>query len=233
MMRAVILASATAFLIAAHALSRSAPSSAQDTRAPATSGCLACHVGIEAMHPEADLSCVDCHGGDAEARSKARAHVASTRTESPDERVAPEDEDLAWRRFVNPMDLRVAPTTCGRCHAKMVEHLRASLHGTTAGHLSDGYYEAGVLEKRGSVFSVFPVDAPKGSDTAYTSFRQVPPFDDRRGSDVLAAHYTDLARKECLQCHLYSVGRAVRGRVGFDGDYRGEGCGGHVGAYSQ
>ena len=27
-----------------------------------------------------------------------------------------------------------------------------------------------------------------------------------------------------MQCHLYSVGRAVDGRLGMDGDYRGEGC---------
>src|SRR5678816_2674948 len=72
----------------------------------------------------------------------------------------------------------------------------------------------GVLEKRGSAFSVFP-SGP---------FRQVPAFQKKNGSPELGTHFTDLARKECLQCHLWSTGRAVRGRVGFDGDYRGEGC---------
>lgn len=219
-----VLVLASLLLVTALALARSAPSTSQDTVAPRTDGCLACHVGIESMHPEAELSCVDCHGGDANARSKKDAHVASSRTEAPDERVAPLDDDLAWRRFVNPMDLRVAPATCGRCHARLVEHLQASLHGTTAGHLSDGYYEVGAKPTRGAEFSVFPVRAPGGSTTPYTSFRQVPPFDDRRGAGDLATHYGDLARKECLQCHLWSAGRAVRGRVGFDGDYRGEGC---------
>ncbi|MCP3920753.1 MAG: hypothetical protein GY711_34940 [bacterium] len=33
-------------------------------------GCLKCHEGIEPMHPEAQLSCVDCHGGDATVRQK-------------------------------------------------------------------------------------------------------------------------------------------------------------------
>jgi len=226
MLRVALLVMASALLAAAHVVdtSVSANVAAQDTRAPDVNGCLACHVGIEPMHPEADLSCVDCHGGDARGRTKEEAHVAPTRSDPPDERVQPLDEDLAWRRFANPMDLRVASTTCGRCHATTIEHVRASLHGTTAGHLSDGYYEAGVLDRRGSVFSVVPITAPKESKTPYESMRQVPAFDDRRGTSVFAAHYTDLARKECLQCHLYSAGRAVRGRVGFDGDYRGEGC---------
>ncbi|MBL8859357.1 MAG: hypothetical protein JNL28_12675 [Planctomycetes bacterium] len=186
----------------------------QGTVAPNVSGCLACHAGIEDMHPEAGLTCVDCHGGDANAKRKNEAHVASLRTEPRDERVAPIDEDLAYRRFVNPMDLRVMKDTCGKCHADLVEHLRLSLHGTTAGHLSDGYYEMGVLGSRGSAFSVFPA----------ANFRQVPAFRGKSGSEDLGTHFTDLARKECLQCHLYSEGRAVRGRVGFDGDYRGEGC---------
>jgi hypothetical protein len=193
------------------------------TVAPNVSGCLACHVGIEDMHPEANLSCVDCHGGDDKARRKNEAHVASLRTEPPDERVPPIDEDLAYRRFVNPMDLRVAGQTCGRCHADLVAHLAISLHGTTSGHLSDGYYEMGLEKERGGKYSVFPVSGPTSSGEV-ESFRQVPAFRGRSGSTELSTHYTDLARKECLQCHLWSQGRAVRGRVGFDGDYRGEGC---------
>ena len=35
-----------------------------------------------------------------------------------------------------------------------------------------------------------------------------------------------------MQCHLWSEGRAVRGRVGFDGDYRGQGCAACHVAYS-
>ena len=38
-----------------------------------------------------------------------------------------------------------------------VEHLLASLHATTAGHLSDGYYEMGLFDERGSRYAVFPV----------------------------------------------------------------------------
>ena len=189
-----------------------------------STGCLVCHAGIEPMHPEAQLSCVECHGGDATAKSKSMAHVARAR-EYDDERVAPKDEDLPWRRFVNPMDLRVAHLTCDRCHPDFAEHVKLSLHGTTAGHLSDGYYEMGLTPRKRSEWSVFPTGAPRDAGPAnLPGLRQVPPFDPDRPERELATHYADLARKECMQCHLWSEGRAVKGRVGFDGDYRGEGC---------
>jgi len=189
-----------------------------------SSGCLECHTGIEPMHPEAALSCVDCHGGNARSRSKSEAHVRATRAPARDERVAALDDDLPWRRFLNPMDLRVAEGVCGGCHEGVVEHLRASLHGTTAGHLSDGYYEAGLLAKKESPFAVFATQAPRGSESPLERLSQVPAFEPGARQPGIAAHYGDLARKECMQCHLWSEGRAVRGRVGFDGDYRGQGC---------
>ena len=189
-----------------------------------SSGCLACHEGIEPMHPAAELSCVDCHGGDASARQKSDAHVPRRRSVVDDESVAGPSEDLAWRRFRNPMDLRVVELTCGTCHGDLVDHLALSLHGTTAGHLSDGYYEVGLLERKGSVWSIFDVPSRAARDGAVGALRQVPAFRANLPADELGAHYSDLARKECMQCHLYSQGRALRGRVGFDGDYRGEGC---------
>ncbi len=188
------------------------------------SSCVECHAGIEDMHPLAFLSCVDCHGGDSSQRQKQQAHVQSLLSDKKDERVAPLDEDLAWRRFKNPMDLRVVDRTCGECHSDLVQHLESSLHGTTAGHLSDGYYEVGLLDKKESLYGVFAVPKWKNSKGPLESLLQVPPFRDRSPTTELATHYTDLARKECMQCHLWSEGRAVRGRVGFDGDYRGEGC---------
>ena len=147
-----------------------------------------------------------------------------------------EDDDLAYRRFVNPMDLRVAERVCGDCHGDVVGHVVTSLHGTTAGHLSDGFYEVGAQEERGSRFGVFPVRPATRDGRAaeregtIESLVQVPEFRRARGranrsdGELLAGHFADLARKECMQCHLWSAGRAVRGRVGFDGDYRGEGC---------
>jgi Ca2+-binding EF-hand superfamily protein len=176
------------------------------------------------MHPEAGLSCVDCHGGDGAARTKAQAHPQRTRRESGDERVAGLTEDLAWRRFENPMDLRVAPSVCGPCHEGEVRRVRTSLHATTAGHLSDGYYESGASKRRGSLYGVFAVPAGQAQRGDIDELLQVPPFRESGPREELSTHFGDLVRKECMQCHLWSEGRAVEGRVGFDGDYRGEGC---------
>jgi len=191
---------------------------------PGSGGCLTCHDGIEDMHPAAKLGCVDCHGGDAEATKKLAAHVQPQRKPETDESVADLKSDPAYRRFVNPMDLRIADTTCGDCHAEAVRWLKTSLHGTTAGHLSDGFYEMGLLDEKGSVYGVFGVPgrmAEPGGEV--DKLVQIPAYK-ARARDQLATHYTDLPRKECMQCHLWSEGRAVRGRVGFDGDYRGQGC---------
>lgn len=187
-------------------------------------GCVACHSGIEDMHPEAALSCTDCHGGNGTAKTKQEAHPQRARAEAGDERVAGLTEDLTWRRFENPMDLRVAATTCGGCHEREVARVRTSLHATTAGHLSDGYYEAGLVPKKGSLYGVFAVPAGQAEPGDISQLYQVPPFREGGARDSLGSHYADLARKECMQCHLWSEGRAVEGRVGFDGDYRGEGC---------
>ena len=186
--------------------------------------CKTCHAGIEAMHPEANLGCVDCHGGDGAATTQNAAHVRAPSVRVEDERVLPRDKDLPWIRFRNPMDLRVAESTCGRCHASACTNLRMSLHGTTAGHLSDGYYEMGLLPVRGSRYSVFPESRAPAASGEIAELAQPPPFMERHPLDQLGTHYTDLPRKECMQCHLWSQGRALRGRVGFDGDYRGAGC---------
>ncbi len=197
-------------------------------QAQPAAGCLACHEGIEAMHPEAALGCVDCHGGNAAARTREGAHVPRPRVAQENERVAGLDENLAWRRFQNPMDLRVAPQVCGECHPKLVRHLQLSLHGTTAGHLSDGFYEVGLSAHKASSYAVFPVRAtkPRGerAPDALDELVQVPAVRADGPATSLATHYPDLPRKECMQCHPWSRGRAVEGRVGFDGDYRGEGC---------
>ncbi|MEM1450828.1 MAG: hypothetical protein AAGI22_17035 [Planctomycetota bacterium] len=192
---------------------------------PGSDGCLRCHQGIEDMHPGFPLSCVDCHGGDGEAREKSRAHVAPRTQSRDDERVAPIDQDLAYVRFVNPMDLRVADKACGECHGDLVEHLMLSLHGTTAAHLSDGFFENGLQKDKDSRYSVFPVVASRGVEgNTLERLVQPPRFDPSDEEGALASHFPDLVRKECMQCHLWSQGRAVRGRVGFDGEYRGAGC---------
>jgi len=188
-------------------------------------GCVRCHEGIEAMHPEAGLSCVDCHGGDPDGRTTFQAHVQPVSTPAGDERTLPLDHDLAYLRFKNPMDLRVVERTCGDCHEDLCDDLRTSLHGTTAGHLSDGFYEMGLVDEPGSRYGIFDVTELQSEAGSVDSLLALPSFQAHRTDPSdLGSYYADLPRKECMQCHLYSNGRAVRGRLGFDGDYRGSGC---------
>ena len=80
-------------------------------------GCITCHMGIEVMHPWEPLRCTECHGGDGQATKREDAHVRQGRPAPNDERTVSLRYDLAYRRFVNPTDLRVAQDTCGRCHS--------------------------------------------------------------------------------------------------------------------
>ena len=120
----------------------------------ASSGCLGCHTGIEHpnMHQEATvvLGCTDCHGGnsdvmrtsglgtDAYDEAEKKAHVQP---------VFPEDgvrgdhpvraytrwikESYEFVKFADPGDLRVAPETCGGCHAAETRNVKNSMmtHG--------------------------------------------------------------------------------------------------------
>lgn len=193
---------------------------------PRDEGCLSCHEGIEAMHPEAQLSCVDCHGGDPEARTTKLAHVQPAGDPPGDERTLPLGYDPAWVQFVNPMDMRIVHKTCGECHSDLCEDLELSLHGTTAGHVSDGFYEMGLVDEPGSRYSVFSIsDRNAEPGGLVDALLQAPEFEARKADPTdIGTYFPDLVRKECMQCHLYSEGRAVRGRLGFDGDYRGSGC---------
>jgi len=188
-------------------------------------GCIVCHEGVEVMHPWDPLSCTDCHGGNGAALDKNKAHVAATRRVANDETTAPLKYDLAYRRFVNPTDLRVVEQTCGRCHAADCETLRKSLHGTTAGHLSDGLYENGVVRSKSKRFAIFAIKDEDGTvpEHAYKSLPAIP-LPSLGNKSSIGSHFSDLPRKSCMQCHLYSRGIGLRGRLGQDGWYRSEGC---------
>jgi hypothetical protein len=192
--------------------------------------CVACHVGIEEMHPWAPVACVTCHGGNADATTKDTAHVVRGQRAPGDERVLGPSFDPEYGRFVDPGSLRAAATSCGPCHGKAVRDVTHSLHATTTGHLGDGLYENGVVADRGPRLSVFdvrddpPTDVPRPKE-ALAGLKQIEGFQTAGDREKASTHFTDLPRKNCMQCHLWSRGRAVRGRAGMDGDYRGEGCG--------
>lgn len=202
------------------------PDAAQTPAAPRADACVTCHTGIEEIHPGYALSCVDCHGGNPTATSKDKAHVLPKQPPPGDERVLPLNFDLDWQRFRNPSNLRVADQVCGTCHERAVQHVLKSLHATTAGHLGDGYYEHGLSASKTPGYGVFPVQDTDGNvpPGALRALVQVPPPSATARPDRIESHYADLPRKACMTCHLWSQGRAVRGRLGLDGDYRGEGC---------
>lgn len=120
----------------------------------ASTGCVSCHVGIEHpnMHAEETvvLGCADCHGGDASVMvagargsaeyeaAKRKAHVqprlkANAARAGHPVRAYTDwiEESSEFVRFVNPGDLRVAPRTCGVCHAEETRNVKSSMmtHG--------------------------------------------------------------------------------------------------------
>ncbi len=192
----------------------------------AANSCVTCHAGIEEIHPGYRLTCVDCHGGDPNQETKDKAHVLPKRKVHGDERVLPANYDLPYQRFLNPSNLRVAEEICGDCHEHAISDTIKSLHGTTAGHLGDGFYDKGLVDSKIPTYSIFPVKDTDGEipEHAISETQQVPPFKRSGARDRIETQYSDLPRKACMHCHLYSEGRAVDGRLDLDGDYRGEGC---------
>ena len=127
--------------------------SAEDAQ-KASAGCVSCHTGIEHpnMHSEdtVTLGCADCHGGRADVMSagergseeyKAAEMSAHVQPRFPDDmqqgghpkRVYTRwlKESYEFVRFANPGDLRVAPETCGACHAAETRNVKTSMmtHG--------------------------------------------------------------------------------------------------------
>ena len=104
------------------------------------------------MHAEETvaLGCADCHGGNATvmvtgakgspeyAAAEKRAHVLPRLAENLTRGGHPVrsythwiEESVEFVRFVNPGDLRIAPTTCGVCHAQETRNVKSSMmtHG--------------------------------------------------------------------------------------------------------
>lgn len=135
---AIAIASAAMLLSAAPESLRTQTQVAAGTK---SSGCLTCHQGIEPMHasPAVKLGCTDCHGGDANARTKEQAHVQprnpqiwKTSANPPRTYTALLNESPEFIRFMNPGDLRVARETCGGCHMTQTAAVPRSTMTTSA-----------------------------------------------------------------------------------------------------
>src|SRR5438552_1582103 len=119
--------------------------------------CLSCHKNIEPMHESGAvrLGCTDCHGGDATATTKEKAHVLprhpqiwKTSANPPRTYTALLDESPEFVKFVNPGDLRVAQETCGNCHQKEVNAVPRSTMTTSAVFWAAVGYANGILSRK-------------------------------------------------------------------------------------
>ena len=125
-----------------------------DQAQAASTGCILCHTGIEHTNMHAEntvvLGCTDCHGGNADitavgtkgsaeyAAAERKAHIQPRFKENAARGGHPVraytrwiEESAAFVRFANPGDLRIAPYTCGVCHAQETRNVKSSMmtHG--------------------------------------------------------------------------------------------------------
>ncbi len=122
-----------------------------------SAGCLSCHRGIEPMHASAAvrLACTDCHGGNATALAKEKAHIAprnaalwKSSANPPRTYTALLEESPEFVRFVNPGDLRVARETCGVCHATQTAAVPRSTMTTSAVFWAAAGYANGLIGQK-------------------------------------------------------------------------------------
>lgn len=125
--------------------------------------CMDCHQGTESMHGDGDkeigVTCVGCHGGNGNATRKEQAHVQPansdlfTSSANPVESYAAlNHESIAFIRFMNPGDFRVAEQTCGRCHQQIYKKAISSLMAHSAMVPQAGLYNNGIHEGKIPVF---------------------------------------------------------------------------------
>ncbi len=136
------------------ALHRATNTETPEQAASASAGCISCHTGIEHPNMHTDdtvvLGCADCHGGNASvmgtavrgtkiyAEEEKNAHVKPRFEEDLDREGHPVRVYVRWIKesyefvkFLDPGDLRVAPETCGGCHAAETRNVKSSMmtHG--------------------------------------------------------------------------------------------------------
>ncbi|MBN1342878.1 MAG: cytochrome c3 family protein, partial [Phycisphaerae bacterium] len=202
------------------------------------SGCAACHEGIEAIRDyESKMmqqiigvgrglgdpdGCVVCHGGDAKATEKAKAHTPG-------------------QFYPDPGSPWVNERTCGDCHGDHVGTQWNSLMMTESGKIQGVAWSFGSLEGYNHGWGNYDAKNPanpaaRQGTEAYRAYmerlKQLEPgaYPDEQKTvpaapvDVskLKDHPEQAAftyiRTECERCHLGVKGRGKRG------DYRGMGC---------
>ena len=132
-------------------------------------GCLDCHTKTDAptMHrnPAVRIGCAQCHGGDPSVRAsgvsvndsnyqtiKNKAHVLPLNYERWVSSANPKHsytdllkESVDFARFINPGDLRAAPSACGGCHSEITSAVKKSLMTTSAMLWGGAAYNNGLV----------------------------------------------------------------------------------------
>lgn len=193
------------------------------------SGCLACHEGIEQVHPtQPNQGCIICHGGDSKGKTKEAAHIAIPddwasirgtalppaplgfiKDFAPDQLAA---LDPAYLQFINPGDIRVVDKTCGTCHPSQVRTMPTSVMTTNAGHYYPTLYLAGLQNDRLAQYGSYPAtsqncEQSEGSVCEVTTL--VPASDDEiqaaidsdNPDDLKQVAYEHYLAKNCNTCH--------------------------------
>jgi hypothetical protein len=134
---------------------------AEKPKEPNDTGCKSCHKGTEDPHAiSMDLSCVDCHGGNGKATTKAAAHPKPRFPEQWKTSANPEEsytllnaEKWDWIRFVNPGDSRVAGKVCGDCHGDIVKGVQKGPMMNSAQVYSTALYNNATVPFKDALFS--------------------------------------------------------------------------------
>jgi hypothetical protein len=172
-----------------------------------SAGCVSCHTQTDqkTMHtsPSVRLGCSDCHGGDFAVTAagtkgskeyedaKRRAHVLprnpavwASSANPQQSYTALLDEGLDFVRFVNPGDLRAAPTACGPCHKEEVRNNRKSMMTHSAMLYGAALYNNGVLPGKDGI-----VGESYGPDGQPQMVKTIPPptAEETRDKGVLPA----------------------------------------------
>ncbi len=194
-------------------------------------GCMTCHSDIERAHANvshAQLTCVDCHGGNPLALTKEEAHVQPTLPPINDVTTPPLDYDLPYQQFINPSNLRVVENTCGQCHPDDVKAVLKSMMATAAGHYAGGLYENNVQDTKTPIYGTFAVTDDDGDVPtdrgAVASLEDLIRYDPGGDPQDFATHFAQVPAQVCARCHLWSRGKGYRGAEGADGTYRADGC---------
>jgi hypothetical protein len=127
-----------------------------------SASCIGCHKGVGDPHCKDTLriGCTDCHGGDATATDKNKAHVLPRNAQFWPTSANPvrsytllNNESPAFIRFVNPGDFRVAHISCGTsgCHPKEVQTNRKQIMSTGCMLWGAAAYNNGTLPVKRAV----------------------------------------------------------------------------------